>query len=414
MRQYTNILLYKLHWNTDIMPIIGFLLNPFSLKSNLYLYRLSAWFKYNFNCKNAFFFSTFSDSLYALLFACNIKRGDSILLSALSDTELVYPLLALGVKPRYVDIETATYTISPSSLKRKINKNVKMIIVSYTFGIPARIDEIKKIAKEKNILLVEDCRDIIGGEWQRKKLGTFGDATIIGFGRNKVISPLPGGIVLSDKKKIVALLKKIEQTSHYPSNVWIYYHLLYILFSWILQVSFFVHKSIGRLLLSLILKIRRVGDPILQYENNTYVARQKIKRMPASTAYIVLNHLSNLTSVNKSKVKFYEELVNKLPKKIYKLPKVSTFYYQIPILTFKVEQLKRYLRRRGYVIPEWYNRVIHYNTKTAELFGYKKGSCKVAESIMKYVLEMPSLPWGDNKQLSDVTTALVRFSKKNI
>jgi 8-amino-3,8-dideoxy-alpha-D-manno-octulosonate transaminase len=73
-------------------------------------------------------------------------------------------------------------------LEKKITPRAKAIIVQHTFGNPAKVREILKIAETHNLKVIEDCAHSLGAKLDGRHLGTFGDLAIISFGREKIIS----------------------------------------------------------------------------------------------------------------------------------------------------------------------------------------------------------------------------------
>ena len=87
----------------------------------------------------------------------NFKMGDEIIFSAMSFPLYIKIANELGLKVKLVDVENDTMNIDINTLKKTITKNTKCIIVTHLFGYPCKIDEIKEIANENNIFLIEDC-----------------------------------------------------------------------------------------------------------------------------------------------------------------------------------------------------------------------------------------------------------------
>ena len=80
------------------------------------------------------------------------------------------PIIQVGLKPVYVDIDLDTLNISVEELKKAITKRTKVIMPVHTLGMPADMNKINKIAKNKKILVFEDCCEAHGASIKRKKL----------------------------------------------------------------------------------------------------------------------------------------------------------------------------------------------------------------------------------------------------
>ena len=151
-------------------------------------------------------FSCGRSALYALLKNLKLNNTDEVLLQAYTCVAVPAPILWANGKPIYVDIDPNTLNMCPQDLEKKITKNSKILIIQHTFGNPADINTLLKIAKKYKLFVIEDCAHTIGGMYQNKPLGSFGDASIFSFGRDKALSSIFGGLLtLKDPK----LLKKI-------------------------------------------------------------------------------------------------------------------------------------------------------------------------------------------------------------
>ena len=100
-----------------------------------------------------------------------LQSGDEVLTSALTCTATNWPILANGLKIKWVDVDSDTCNMDLNDLKRKISKNTKAICVVHWGGYPLDLDELKKIQKEAQekfghfIPFVEACAHSMGSEY---------------------------------------------------------------------------------------------------------------------------------------------------------------------------------------------------------------------------------------------------------
>src|SRR3989338_1413783 len=87
--------------------------------------------------------------------------------------------------------------MSPTDIKKKISSRSKVLIIQHTFGTSAKLTELLAIAKQHQLYVIEDCAHALGARYQQQLVGTFGDAAIFSFGRDKVISSVYGGALLT-------------------------------------------------------------------------------------------------------------------------------------------------------------------------------------------------------------------------
>ena len=123
----------------------------------------------------------------------DITYGDEVIVQAFTCLAVPEVVIWCGAKPVYLDIDESL-NLDIRLLEKSISSKTRIIIVQHTFGIPAKIDMIKKIAQKHNIILIEDCAHSLGAKYNSQKIGTFGDAAFFSFGRDKVISSVFGGL----------------------------------------------------------------------------------------------------------------------------------------------------------------------------------------------------------------------------
>lgn len=141
-----------------------------------------------------------TSTLHAAFFALGLKKGDEILVPSYTWHSSVSPMLNLGIKPLFCEINPNTLTIDPKDIETKINKRTKAILVVHLWGMPAQMDEIIKIAKENNLFVIEDCSHAYGSLYNGKKVGTFGDISCFSMQAHKLLAAGEGGIFCTDNK----------------------------------------------------------------------------------------------------------------------------------------------------------------------------------------------------------------------
>ena len=113
----------------------------------------------------------------------------------------------LGMKPVFVDVSMNDFNITAENIKRAINKNTKAIVLVHTLGFNAMTDEIVKIAKENDIILIEDCCEAHGAKFGDKRVGSIGDISLFSFYFGHHITTIEGGTVCVNDDKLYDLAK---------------------------------------------------------------------------------------------------------------------------------------------------------------------------------------------------------------
>lgn len=126
--------------------------------------------------------------------------GKRVFCSDLTFCATINPIVYEGGIPVFIDSEYETWNMDPEALKKafEIYPDVRLIVFANLYGTPSKIDEIKKIAKEHNALIIEDAAESLGATYKRKQTGTFGDYNCISFNGNKIITGSSGGMFLTD------------------------------------------------------------------------------------------------------------------------------------------------------------------------------------------------------------------------
>ncbi|SEL72330.1 dTDP-4-amino-4,6-dideoxygalactose transaminase [Maribacter orientalis] len=135
-----------------------------------------------------------------------VGRGDEVLCQSFTFSASANPILYLGAEPVFVDSETDTWNMSPVLLREAIesrikeHKKPKAIIAVHLYGMPYKVAEIKAVANEFQIPVLEDSAEALGSTYNGVSCGTFGDIGILSFNGNKIITTSGGGALVSKNK----------------------------------------------------------------------------------------------------------------------------------------------------------------------------------------------------------------------
>ncbi|WP_198543812.1 UDP-4-amino-4,6-dideoxy-N-acetyl-beta-L-altrosamine transaminase [Petroclostridium xylanilyticum] len=141
-------------------------------------------------------------ALHAACFAAGIQEGDEVITSPITFAASANCVLYMGAKPVFADIDPATYNIHPDEIRKKITKKTKAIIPVHFTGQPCDMDEIIKIAKEYDLMVIEDGAHALGAEYKGKKIGSIGDMTTFSFHPVKHITTGEGGAITTNSKEL--------------------------------------------------------------------------------------------------------------------------------------------------------------------------------------------------------------------
>lgn len=139
-------------------------------------------------------------ALHAACYVAGVENGDEVITTPMTFAASANCALYRGAKPIFADIDPATYNISPESIKKKINKNTKVIVAVDFTGQAVELDEIYSICREHNILLIEDGAHSIGTTYKGEPVGSIADLTTFSFHPVKTVTGGEGGAVLTNNK----------------------------------------------------------------------------------------------------------------------------------------------------------------------------------------------------------------------
>lgn len=151
--------------------------------------------------KYAVAISNGTSALHAACFAAGIQPGDEVITTPLTFAASSNCVLYCGGTPVFADVDPKTYNIDPEDIRRKITDKTKAIIAVHLAGQPCDMDEIHKIAKEHDLLVIEDGAHALGSMYKGKKVGTLSDMTTFSFHPVKPITTGEGGMIVTDNEE---------------------------------------------------------------------------------------------------------------------------------------------------------------------------------------------------------------------
>ncbi len=161
--------------------------------------------------KHSLFVSSGSTANFLLLSAIkrryNLKKGDKVLVPAMTWVTNVAPIIQLGLKPIFCDVERDTFSFDLEHMARlhQEHHDIRLVFVTHLFGIPAQINEFKKIIP--NAFYIEDCCESHGAKIYDKKVGTLSEGSTFSSYFGHHMTTVEGGFVSTDDTELHELMR---------------------------------------------------------------------------------------------------------------------------------------------------------------------------------------------------------------
>ncbi len=186
-----------------------------TLSMGPYLQEFENDFSKYLSVKHAFGVSNASSALEIATMLSGVVQGDEVIVPAHTFTASALPFLRLKAKIVFADIDPKTFVMDISDIRKKITPRTKAIVVVHLYGLPVQMDELMKMSLEHGLIIIEDCAQAPGANWQGKKVGTFGDFGCFSFHGQKNITTLgEGGMIVTNNDnyaETILGLRKIGQ-----------------------------------------------------------------------------------------------------------------------------------------------------------------------------------------------------------
>lgn len=162
-------------------------------------------------------------ALHLALQLVGVRAGDEVLVSTLTFSASVNPIIYLGATPVFVDSERTSWNMDPTLLAAELEHRAsagrlpKAVVVVHLYGQSADIDPILELCNRYGIPLVEDAAEALGATYKGRAPGTFGKAAIYSFNGNKIITTSGGGMLVSEDAALVAHARKLATQARDPA-----------------------------------------------------------------------------------------------------------------------------------------------------------------------------------------------------
>ena len=313
--------------------------------------------KYALSCSNG------TDAITLALLSLNIKKNSEVIIPAMTYASTFYAVINAGLKPVLVDINQNDPLVNFDEIKKKINKNTKVIIPVHLYGSVVNINELKKIVNKKKIFIIDDCAQAHGAyHLNKKRVGAdnLSDLSTFSLYPGKNLGAYgDAGIITTGNKKFSNRIKKIRNIGASEK---------------------FNHELIG-------------------YNN----------RLDTIQAAILNHKIDELDLLNKKRVviskKYFSEILN--PKIKFLDYSLNSVFHQFVVRVKDREKFTKYLSNKkiefGFHYPHTINQMKYFKE------NYGKMKFKNSENLARQCVSLPIDPMLKKNEISYVIKTLNLF-----
>lgn len=169
-----------------------------------------------------------TSGLHLALTALGVGHGDEVITTPFSFIASANAALYERAEPVFADIDERTLCIDPESLQSRITRRTKCILPVDVFGQPAALDEIRSIADDAGIPVLEDACEALGSEYRGVKAGTpiYAQAAVFAFYPNKQITTGEGGMIVTDDDRLAMLCRSMRNQGRGEAGLWLHHERL--------------------------------------------------------------------------------------------------------------------------------------------------------------------------------------------
>ena len=314
--------------------------------------------------KHAVSVSSGTAAIQLSLLAAGVGHGDTVMTSSMSFVATTNAYVAFGGKPAFADVIEDEFTIDPEKIA--MAPDLKAVMPVHLYGHPARMDDIRAVADESGVLVIEDACQAHGATYKGRRAGALGDIGCFSFYPTKNMHVGgDGGMVTTDDEEVAELVKKLRHCG-------------------------------------------RKG----QYEHDAIGYTARLNTANAAVGRVQLEMLDGWNDKRRAVAGKYDSILEgvgdiKLPPRPDSV--VSPVYHLYTVRTAKRDLLRAHLDGAGVQTGVHYEIPIHLQPIYKEMYGYAEGMLPITERLCKEVVTLPMFPDMTDEQVKYVGESIAEF-----
>lgn len=161
-------------------------------------------------------------ALHLALIALGVGRGDEVLVPSFTFAATANAVRLVGATPVFVDVDPDSFCIAPTAMQRAVTARTRAIVPVHLYGHPADMTAISAVAREHDLLVVEDAAQAHGARWAGRHVGTFGDAGAFSLYPTKNMTAAEGGMIATaspSSGRVLRLLRNQGMAERYANEI---------------------------------------------------------------------------------------------------------------------------------------------------------------------------------------------------
>lgn len=179
----------------SLIPALEEVLYGGMIAEGEYVYRFEAEFAKTFHLPMALATSSGTAALHIALLLANVGPGDEVITTSMTAEPTNTVILQCGAVPIFADVDPETGNLDPASVESLMSPRTRAIMVVHYAGFPASLKDLRKIADQKGVALIEDAAHSLGACYAGEGIGTIGDYAIFSFQAIKHMTTVDGGML---------------------------------------------------------------------------------------------------------------------------------------------------------------------------------------------------------------------------
>jgi len=336
-----------------------------------YTYLFEKKFKDFTNSKYSIAVSSCTAGLHLSCIAAGFKKGDEIIVPAMTHTATAHAIEYTGAKAVFCDVDRNSGNLTLKNIKKKISKKTKGIILVHMNGKACEIKEILAYCNKIKIKIIEDCAHALGTTYNKKHVGNFGISGSFSFYPTKQITTGEGGMVVTNNKTFYKSIKKLK--------------------------AFGIDKDIS--------KRKTPGDYDVKMLGYNY-------RMTDFQACLGLNQIQSYKKFLSKR----HQIAKRYYKNFFKVKKIKQLifsnqnsYFIYPIFIANRNKLMKFLKKNHIGFSIHYPKIIPFMSYYKKKYKNKKNNFFNAMNYANTNISLPVYPSLKNKEVDYISNKIIKF-----